>query len=68
MIQIHRFAMFREGRNPVARAIRYVLVNLIQYHKGCRAKDVSVVLSGSTPPTQGLLCALVAGNHCQLPH
>ena len=60
MIQIHRFAMFREGRNPVARAIRYVLVNLIQYHKGCRAKDVSVVLSGSTPPTQGLLCALVA--------
>ncbi len=56
---IHRFSMFREGRNPVGRAIRYVLVNTIQYWKGTHAKGVDVVLSGSTPPTQGMLCALV---------
>lgn len=57
---IHRFAMFREGTNPIQRAIRYVLVNLIQYFKGIRAKDVDVLVSVSTPPTQGILCGLVA--------
>lgn len=57
---IHRFALFGEGRNPVLRAIRYVLCNLIQYGKGCRAKNIDMVYAGSTPPTQGLLCALVA--------
>lgn len=58
-VMIHRFSMFREGRNPIGRAIRYVLVNMIQYWKGTHARDIDVVLSGSTPPTQGLLCALV---------
>ena len=58
-IVIHRFAMFREGTNPIQRAIRYVLVNLIQYFKGSRAKDIDVILAGSTPPTQGVLCGLV---------
>lgn len=60
LIQIHRFPMFREGRNPVGRALRYVLVNLVHYHKGVHAKDVDVIVAGSTPPTQGVLCALVA--------
>ena len=58
-VLIHRFSMFREGRNPIGRAIRYVLVNIIQYYKGTHAKDIDVVLSGSTPPTQGLIFALV---------
>lgn len=58
-VRIHRFSMFREGRNPVGRAVRYVLVNMIQYWKGTHTKDVDLVLSGSTPPTQGMLCALV---------
>lgn len=59
-ILVHRFAMFREGRNPVGRALRYVLVNLVHYHKGIRAKDVDAIVAGSTPPTQGFLCAKVA--------
>ena len=59
-ILVHRFDMFREGRNPIGRALRYVLVNLIHYHKGIHAKDVDVIVAGSTPPTQGVLCALVA--------
>ena len=58
-LTVHRFSMFREGKNPIGRAIRYVLVNLIQYWKGIHAKDIDVVFSGSTPPTQGMLCALV---------
>ena len=57
---VHRFSMFREGRNPVVRALRYVLVNLAQYFKGVRVKNVDVVMGSSTPPTQGILCALVA--------
>ncbi len=57
---IHRFSMFREGRNPIVRALRYVLVNIIQYFKGCGAKDVDIIMGGSTPPTQGVLCAMVA--------
>ncbi len=57
---VHRFSMFKEGKNPIQRAIRYILVNLIQYEKGVHAKDVDVVFSGSTPPTQGVLCGKVA--------
>ncbi len=59
-IVVRRFAMFREGRNPIGRALRYVLVNLVHYHKGIRAKDVGAIVAGSTPPTQGVLCSLVA--------
>ena len=58
-LQIHRFAMFREGHNPIQRALRYGLCNVIQYFKGVRAKDIDVVFSASTPPTQGMLSALV---------
>ena len=56
---IHRFSMFAEGKNPIQRAIRYVLVNIIQYVKGSHTKGVDVIYAGSTPPTQGLLCGLV---------
>ena len=56
---VHRFSLFREGKNPLQRAFRYVLCNLIQYAKGVRAKNIDLILAGSTPPTQGLLCGLV---------
>lgn len=56
---IHRFSMFREGKNPIQRAFRYVLVNIIQYYKGIHAKGIEVIYAPSTPPTQGLLCGLV---------
>lgn len=56
---VHRFSMFREGKNPIQRAVRYVLANIIQYFKGSSAKDIDVIFAGSTPPTQGLLCGLV---------
>lgn len=56
---IHRFPMFREGKNVLQRAIRYILVNIIQYFKGINAKNIDLIYAGSTPPTQGLLCALV---------
>ena len=58
-IIVRRFSMFREGKNPIMRALRYVLVNIKQYHKGSHAKDIDVIMSGSTPPTQGVLCGMV---------
>lgn len=58
-VQIYRFRMFGEGRNPLLRAFRYLLTNVVQYSKGCRAKDVDVIYASSTPPTQGILCGLV---------
>lgn len=58
-IRIHRFSLFAENKNSIARAIRYILCNIIQYHKGIRAKNIDVIFAGSTPPTQGLLCGLV---------
>ena len=58
-VHIYRFAMYGEGRNPLLRAFRYVLTNVIQYHKGCRAKDIDVIYASSTPPTQGILCGWI---------
>ena len=57
--QVHRFPMFREGRNPLLRAFRYFLCNVIQYCKGIRTKDIDVIYCASTPPTQGLLCGMI---------
>ena len=53
---VNRFPMFRESSVPLFRAIRYLLCNIIQVYYGCRAKDVDVIYSGSTPPTIGLAC------------
>lgn len=58
-IIIHRFSLFREGKNPIQRATRYVLCNLIQYWRGIHAKNVDLIFGASTPPTQGMLCGLV---------
>lgn len=56
---IHRFPLFREGKNPVVRAIRYLIENIIHYCKGAKTSDVSVILASSTPPTQGVLCGML---------
>ena len=56
---IHRFPLMREGKNPIMRALRYLLCNLKQYRRGKKAKDIDVVFGSSTPPTQGVLCAKV---------
>ena len=57
---VHRFSMFREGRNPIQRAFRYLCCFAVEYHKGVSEKDIDLVHCGSTPPTQGLLGGLVA--------
>lgn len=59
-VKIFRFKMMKEGHNPLLRAIRYSLVNLIQLYKGKNAKDVDIIIGGSTPPIQGLMCGKVS--------
>jgi glycosyltransferase involved in cell wall biosynthesis len=56
---IHRFALFREGRSSILRAIRYFLCCCIQFFKGCMAKDVNMMFISSTPPIQGAMAALI---------
>ncbi len=59
-IKLHRFNMFPEKRNPIIRGLRYIFVNVIQYFKAIKSKYIDVVYAASTPPTQGMLCAMVA--------
>ena len=56
---VHRFSMYKEGKNPILRALRYFLISAVQFWKGIRAKNINVVFVASTPPTQGALAALV---------
>ena len=58
-LEVFRFSMFREGKNPLLRALRYFLISFVQFYKGIVAKDLDLIYVASTPPTQGALAALV---------
>ena len=64
-LKIERYNLIREGKNPVLRALRYLIQNYKQYRCGIKTKDIDVIFSGSTPPTQGAMCALVKKNLCK---
>lgn len=56
---VHRFSLFAEGKNPIVRAIRYVLCLVLQFYHGLKEKDVDVMLFASTPPIKGALGAIL---------
>lgn len=56
-LRIIRYPLMKEKRNPLLRAARYFLQNIKQYRRGISTQDVDVIFSGSTPPTQGAMCA-----------
>lgn len=57
-IHIHRFRMYQEGKNPVLRALRYLLCEFYYLHKMLWDKyDVAFI--DSTPPIQGLKLPIV---------
>ena len=58
-MNVYRFSMFREGRNPIIRAFRYVLCFAKHFYYGLRAKDVDLIYLASTPPIQGILGGLL---------
>ncbi len=57
-LQITRMRLYREGRNPVLRAMRYVLMNAMFLLKSVHT-SADVVFVQSTPPTQGAMAALI---------
>ena len=57
---VHRFPMFRESNRSIQRGFRYGLCTIIEYFLGIKEKNIDVVFSSSTPPTQGMLSAKVA--------
>lgn len=59
-VKVVRFWAPQEGRNPLQRALRYFWCNLRTYQIAIKYKDIDVVFSNSTPPTQGLLSGLVS--------
>ena len=56
---IHRFSLYAEGKNPMARAFRYLLCWIKQFNRGLLAKDIECIYLASTPPIQGLLGAFL---------
>lgn len=59
-VKVRRFWAPHESGNSVARAFRYFWCNLQSYWIGTKIGSIDVVFSNSTPPTQGMLSALVA--------
>lgn len=55
---VHRFHMYGEGKNPVFRALRYLLCEMVQLHF-MLWKDYDVAFIDSTPPIQGLKLPVV---------
>ncbi len=58
-LKIYRFSMFREGKNPLVRAFRYFCCSIVFLLKGLLAKDIDVIMIGSTPPIQGAMAAIL---------
>lgn len=58
-MRVHRFSLFSEGKNPVLRAMRYVLCWIKQFNRGLCARDIDCIYLASTPPIQGLLGAML---------
>lgn len=58
---VHRYALYGEGKNPVLRALRYVLSCVIQFNRAVFAKDArqcDVMFITSTPPIKGAMAGL----------
>ena len=58
-MRVYRFPLWREGKNPVLRALRYAVACGKHFYHGCKVKDADVLFVASTPPIQGAMAALV---------
>lgn len=57
-VKVHRFHMYGERKNPVLRAFRYLLCEIVQLYY-MLWKDYDVAFIDSTPPIQGLKLPIV---------
>lgn len=58
-LELNRFRLFKESRNAISRAFRYLLSISIQLIKGLLTRDVDVVFLVSTPPIIGIVGVLL---------
>lgn len=56
-MQLHRFSMYVEGKNPILRALRYIFCWVKQFNRGLFSKNIDCIFLASTPPIQGVLGA-----------
>ncbi len=59
---VHRYSLYKEGKNPLLRAFRYFLQCIKQFNIAMFAKDArkcDLIFTGSTPPIKGAMVALV---------
>ncbi len=57
-LHIKRFDMYGEGKNPILRALRYFLCEIVELHY-CLWKKYDVAFIDSTPPIQGLKMPII---------
>ena len=58
-MEIHRFSMYSEGKNPLLRALRYALCWIKQFNRGLFTNNTDIIYLSSTPPIQGILGGLL---------
>lgn len=59
-VAVRRFWTPQEGKKTAVRAFRYFWCNFRSRQIGTSVKNIDLVFSNSTPPTQGVLSAMVA--------
>lgn len=59
-VTVNRFKAPQEGKNPIGRAFRYFWCNFRTYQIALKNKNIDVVFSNSTPPTQGAISGIIA--------
>lgn len=62
MMTIKRFSMYAEGKNPLMRALRYLLIDIYEFFVGAYSKSARLcdaMFIASTPPIQGAMAAMV---------
>ena len=59
---VHRYSLYKEGKNPLLRALRYSIQCVKQFNRGVFAKgarECDVMFVASTPPIKGAMAALI---------
>ena len=58
-MEVYRFSMYKEGRNPIGRAFRYMFCCGLQFYKSLSVENIDLIYLVSTPPIQGVLGGLL---------
>ena len=58
-VEVHRFPLFKEGKNPLQRAFRYFLCIICHIICGLKEKNCDTLFISSTPPINGLIMAVL---------